>query len=75
MAELGPRWRHGTYDERARGRSKRPMDYSFEGCLRDVDAVVAVTGVDRPVLVGWFYGAALAAHWADRNPDRDREDR
>ncbi len=51
------------------------MDYSFEGCLRDVDAVVAVTGVDRPVLVGWFYGAALAAHWADRNPDRDREDR
>jgi pimeloyl-ACP methyl ester carboxylesterase len=26
--------------------------------------------VDRPLLVGWSYGAAIAAHWADRNPDR-----
>ncbi|MGE2737471.1 alpha/beta fold hydrolase [Mycolicibacterium vaccae] len=70
VAELGPEWRHITYDERARGRSKRSMDYSFEGCLCDVDSVVAATGVDRPVLVGWSYGAALAVHWADRNPDR-----
>ncbi|MEV0590579.1 alpha/beta fold hydrolase [Nonomuraea cavernae] len=70
IAELGPEWRHVTYDERARGRSKRSADYSFEGCLRDVDAVVEATGVDRPLLVGWSYGAALAVHWADRNPDR-----
>ena len=70
IAELGPEWRHVTYDERARGRSKRSADYSFEGCLRDVDAVVAATGIVRPLLVGWSYGAALAVHWADRNPDR-----
>ena len=70
IAELGPEWRHVTYDERARGRSKRSADYSFEGCLRDVDAVVEATGVVRPLLVGWSYGAALAVHWADRNPDR-----
>ncbi|WNG86613.1 alpha/beta fold hydrolase [Mycobacterium sp. ITM-2016-00317] len=70
IAELGPGWRHVTYDERARGGSKRSLDYSFEGCLRDVDAVVDATGVDRPLLVGWSYGAALAVHWADRNPDR-----
>lgn len=70
IAELGPEWRHVTYDERARGGSKRSADYSFEGCLRDVDAVVEVTGVDRPLLVGWSYGAALAVHWADRNPHR-----
>lgn len=69
-AELGPGWRHVTYDERARGASKRSADYSFEGCLRDLDAVVEATGVDRPLLVGWSYGAALAVHWADRNPDR-----
>ncbi|GAA4872196.1 alpha/beta fold hydrolase [Saccharopolyspora cebuensis] len=70
IAELGPEWRHVTYDERARGGSKRSADYSFEGCLRDVDAVVEATGVDQPLLVGWSYGAALAVHWADRNPDR-----
>ncbi|MFD2353835.1 alpha/beta fold hydrolase [Nonomuraea ferruginea] len=70
IAELGPRWRHLTYDERARGKSKRSADYSFEGCLRDVDAVLKATGVERPLLVGWSYGAALAVHWADRNPDR-----
>jgi len=70
IAELGLGWRHVSYDERARGRSKRSADYSFEGCLRDVDAVLEATGVDRPLLVGWSYGAALAVHWADRNPGR-----
>lgn len=70
IAELGTGWRHITYDERARGRSKRSADYSFEAGLRDIDAVLEATGVDRPLLVGWSYGAALAVHWADRNPDR-----
>ncbi|MFC4079695.1 alpha/beta fold hydrolase [Amycolatopsis samaneae] len=70
IAELGSGWRHVTYDERARGRSKRSADYSFEGCVRDLDAVLRATKVDRPLLVGWSYGAALAAHWADRYPDR-----
>jgi pimeloyl-ACP methyl ester carboxylesterase len=70
IAELGPGWRHVTYDERARGGSKRSADYSFEACLRDIDAVLEATAVDRPLLVGWSYGAALAVHWADRNPDR-----
>ena len=71
IAELGTDdWRHITYDERARGRSRRSADYSFEACVRDVDAVLEATGVDRPLLVGWSYGAAVAVHWADRNPDR-----
>ena len=26
--------------------------------------------MDRPILVGWSYGAALGVHWADRHPDR-----
>lgn len=67
--ELGSDYRHITYDERARGKSKRSADYSFEACVRDVDAVLEATGVDRPLLVGWSYGAAVAVHWADRNPD------
>lgn len=39
--DLGPGWRHITFDERARGRSKRSADYSFEACVRDVGAVLA----------------------------------
>ncbi|WP_031073144.1 alpha/beta fold hydrolase [Streptomyces sp. NRRL S-118] len=71
IADLGAGWRHITYDERARGRkSKRSADYSFEAAVRDVDAVLAARGVDRALVVGWSYGAVVAAHWADRNPDR-----
>lgn len=35
IAELGTGWRHITYDERARGRSKRSADYSFEAAAED----------------------------------------
>ena len=70
IAELGSGYRHIPYDVRARGKSKRSADYSFEACVRDIDAVLAARGVDRPLLVGWSYGAAVAVHWADRNPDR-----
>jgi pimeloyl-ACP methyl ester carboxylesterase len=70
IADLGSDYRHITYDMRARGKSKRSADYSFEGAIRDLDAVLQARGVDRPLLVGWSYGGILAWHWADRNPDR-----
>ncbi|MFC0505032.1 alpha/beta fold hydrolase [Micromonospora costi] len=71
IAGLGPQWRHITYDERARGRkSKTSSDYSFAAAVRDVDAVLAARGVGRALVVGWSYGAFVAAHWASRNPDR-----
>ncbi|MFF4901063.1 alpha/beta fold hydrolase [Streptomyces sp. NPDC001068] len=71
VAELGPDWRHITYDERARGRkSGRSADYSFEAAVRDVDAVLAARGVERALVVGWSYGAVVGAHWAARNPER-----
>jgi pimeloyl-ACP methyl ester carboxylesterase len=70
VAELGTGWRHITYDERARGKSKRSGDYSFEAAVRDVDAVLAARGVERALVVGWSYGAFVAAHWASRNPER-----
>jgi pimeloyl-ACP methyl ester carboxylesterase len=70
IADLGPGWRHITYDERARGKSKRSADYSFEAAVRDVDAVLAARGVDRALVVGWSYGAYVGAHWASRNPER-----
>ncbi|GAB3899173.1 alpha/beta fold hydrolase [Kibdelosporangium lantanae] len=46
IADLGGDYRHITYDERARGKSKRSKDYSFEACLRDLDAVLKARGVD-----------------------------
>jgi pimeloyl-ACP methyl ester carboxylesterase len=70
IAELGPDWRHITYDMRARGKSKLSADYSFETNVRDVDAVLAARGVERALVVGWSYGAFVAAHWASRNPKR-----
>jgi len=70
IADLGSDYRHITYDERARGKSKRSADYSFEACIRDLDAVLKARGVDRPLLVGWSFGGILGWHWADRNPDR-----
>jgi pimeloyl-ACP methyl ester carboxylesterase len=69
-AELGNDWRHITFDERARGKSKRSADYSFEATLRDLDAVMKARAVERPILVGWSYGAMIAVHWAARHPDR-----
>ncbi|MEV4126146.1 alpha/beta hydrolase [Nocardia sp. NPDC049707] len=70
IAELGPGWRHISYDMRGRGRSQRSADYSFETNLGDVDIVLAARGVQRALVVGWSYGAFVAAHWASRNPDR-----
>ncbi len=71
IAGLGPGYRHITYDERARGRkSARSADYSFGAAVRDVDAVLAARDVRRALLVGWSYGAVVAAHWASRNPRR-----
>ncbi|MVU76089.1 alpha/beta fold hydrolase [Nocardia sp. ET3-3] len=70
IAELGSGFRHITFDERARGKSKTSSDYSFEGALRDVDAVLAARGVERALLVGWSFGGIVGWHWADRNPDR-----
>lgn len=70
IPELGTGWRHITYDMRGRGKSKRSADYSFETNLRDVDAVLAARGVEQALVVGWSYGAFVAAHWTSRNPDR-----
>jgi pimeloyl-ACP methyl ester carboxylesterase len=76
IAALGTAdWRHITFDERARGKSDRSADYSFEAAVRDVDAVLAGRGIDgaaRVLVVGWSYGAFVAAHWAARNPRRCR---
>lgn len=71
IAKLGSDFRHITYDERARGRkSGTSSDYSFDACIRDLDAVLAARGIKKCIVIGWSYGAFIAAHWASLNPDR-----
>lgn len=69
IKEVGQNYRHITYDERARGKSKKSKDYSFDACLRDLSAVIKHRKVERPILVGWSYGAILAVHWAHKYPN------
>lgn len=70
IADLGDGFRHITFDERARGSSKRSADYSFAACLRDLEAVLQAREVRRPILVGWSYGAFIGTFWAEQNPHR-----
>ncbi len=70
IAALGSDFRHITFDERARGKSRKSSDYSFEACIRDVDAILVARNVKKALIAGWSYGAFVAAHWASRNPDR-----
>lgn len=70
VKELGSNYRHVLYDERARGRkSKKSADYSFNACLRDLSAVIKARQIEKPILVGWSYGAILAVHWVRNNPN------
>ena len=71
ISDLGPQFRHITYDERGRGRkSGKSADYSFAGAVRDVDAVLSYLNVPRAVVVGWSYGAAVAAYWVNAHPEQ-----
>lgn len=68
LRHLDGRYRTVTYDGRARGKSGRSKDYSFAGALDDVGTVIATTGLRRPILVGWSYGAMLAVRYAAVHP-------
>jgi pimeloyl-ACP methyl ester carboxylesterase len=67
--QLGGTYRTITYDERARGKSETSADYSFEGCVEDLAAIIKATGVPQPLLVGWSLGAAIAVRYAAEHPD------
>jgi len=66
---LDGRYRTVTFDARARGRTGMSTDYSFAGALDDVGRVIEATGLHRPVLVGWSYGASLAVRYAAQHQD------
>src|SRR5262245_64960195 len=61
-----------TFDQRGYGESEGPlnMDRSLGAMASDVLAVVAATGLQRPVIIGHSYGGAVAAHAVAQAPDR-----
>ena len=69
LKKLDSGYRIITFDERARGKSEKSADYSFEGCLKDISAIIDATGVKQPILVGWSLGATIAVRYTAQHPD------
>lgn len=71
--ELSRRHQLIQFDVRGTGMSDRDApDVGLSGWLRDLDAVLAGTGVERAPFVGICHGGALAAAYAARRPERVR---
>jgi pimeloyl-ACP methyl ester carboxylesterase len=69
VERLDGRFRVVRFDARARGKSTPSADYSVQSAVDDVGRVVAATGVERPILVGWSHGATLAVRYAAQHAD------
>src|SRR5689334_23787086 len=70
VAGLAGKYRAVRFDARARGRSGTSADYSVQGAVDDVGRVIDATGLGRPILVGWSYGATIAVRFAADHPER-----
>ena len=64
IQRLAGRNRVVRFDARARGKSGTSADYSVQAALDDVGTVIEATGIERPILIGWSYGATIAARYA-----------
>lgn len=69
-ARLAPEWRVIAPDQRGHGESDRAADYSREGYLADVKALMDHLGLDRVALLGHSLGAINAYQFAARHPER-----
>ena len=69
VGRLSGQYRTVTFDARGRGKSSASLEYSFVADLSDVAAVVTRTAIERPLLVGWSHGAALAVRYASEHPE------
>jgi pimeloyl-ACP methyl ester carboxylesterase len=70
LERLDGRYRTVRYDARARGKSDTSADYSARAAVEDIGRVIDATGIERPVLVGWSYGATIAVRYAAQHPER-----
>ncbi|MGW2343626.1 alpha/beta fold hydrolase [Streptomyces sp. NPDC001661] len=67
---LAPEWRVIAPDQRGHGASGRAPDYSREGYLADLEALMDHLGLDRAVFLGHSLGAINAYQFAARHPGR-----
>lgn len=68
IRRLDGKYRAVRFDARARGKSGRSADYSVQAAVDDVGRVIDATGIERPILVGWSYGATIAVRYAAQHP-------
>src|SRR4051794_39560785 len=72
--ELADRLRMVTFDLRGHGDSEKPTDSSRYTDERlwadDLAAVIAETGLERPLLVAWSYGGFVVADYVRRYGDQ-----
>jgi non-heme chloroperoxidase len=60
-----------AFDQRCCGRSDKDFDeVSTKSVASDLEKLIDVTGLQRPVVVGWSFGAAVVAEAAGRLGDR-----
>ncbi len=71
LARLGEAFSPVTIDLHGHGESGRPTTgYLFEQYADDIDAALAATGMDRPLIVGHSLGGLATMQWAARHPNR-----
>jgi pimeloyl-ACP methyl ester carboxylesterase len=70
IRRLDGKYRTVRFDARGRGKSGRSADYSVGAAVEDVGRVIDATGIERPILVGWSYGATIAVRYAAQHPER-----
>ncbi len=68
---LSPHYQLIRYDARGSGLSDRDVeDFSLDASVMDLTTVIDALGHERVSLIGQSQGAAIAAAFAARNPDR-----
>src|SRR5258708_24615065 len=68
--ELCESYRLVTFDFRNHGKTTRSSNVSFKGFLSDAEVIMDQVAGDRPLVVGWSLGAALAVWYAAAHPGR-----
>ncbi|MGA8219417.1 MAG: alpha/beta hydrolase [Solirubrobacterales bacterium] len=67
---LAQKYRAVRFDARARGKSGTSVDYSANAAVEDIGRVIDATDLERPILVGWSYGATIAVRYAAQHPEQ-----
>src|SRR4051812_13462305 len=70
IGRLAGKYRAVRFDARARGKSGTSADYSLGAAVDDIGRVMDATDIERPILVGWSYGATIAVRYAAQHPEQ-----